>query len=258
MPDYLADLALRARARVRRGYYDTHSRAARSPRVLTEAITECFGNPIITEVKYASPSLGRIRGNGSPVEIAEAMIRGGACALSVLTASDDFSGRLQNLGSVARKLPVPVIMKDIVVSPRQLKAGSDLGADAVVLISEAFTRKLCEVSIDEMIEESSKLGLEVLAEANSIAEFESLFSYDADLYGINNRNLSTFQVELTRTEEILSRRERPDGPIVSESGIESGEDVRRLKQAGADAFLVGASVMRAANVEEKVRELVQA
>jgi len=184
------------------------------------------------------------------------MLRGGACALSVLTVSDDFNGHLKNLGQIAEKFPVPILMKDIIVSPRQLRAGSDLGADAVVLISEVFSRGLGEVSLDEMIEESSRLGLEVLAEANSRDEFESLSRRDVDLYGINNRDLSTLKVELSRTEEILSEAEKPGGPVVSESGIESRKDVRRLKRAGAEAFLVGSSVMRAANIEEKVRELV--
>ncbi|HEX4921661.1 MAG TPA: indole-3-glycerol-phosphate synthase, partial [Candidatus Bathyarchaeia archaeon] len=213
---------------------------------------------IITEVKYASPSLGRIREDGSPVEIARAMVKGGACALSVLTASDGFNGKLENLRLVADEFPVPILMKDIIVSPRQLKAGSDQGADAVVLISELFTRDLAEVGLDVMIEESSKLGLETLVETNSSTEFASFSNHGIDLYGINNRDLSTFQVELSRTEEILSKNVHPDRLVVSESGIETGKDVRRLRRAGARAFLVGASVMRAANIEEKVRELVGA
>ena len=258
LPDYLADLATKAHARVRQGYYETRSYASRTPRSLSEAIIECSHTPVITEVKYASPSLGGIRESGSPVEIAEAMVKGGACALSVLTASDGFNGKLENLRQVAHGLRVPVLMKDIIVSPRQLKAGSDHGADAVVLISELFTRGLGEISLDEMVEEASKLGLETLVEANTSSEFASLSKHEVDLYGINNRDLSTFKVELSRTEEILSNTIRPDRPIVSESGIASGEDVRRLRRAGAEAFLVGTSVMRASNIEEKVRELVAA
>ena len=258
LTDHLAELATKAHARVRQGYYETRSHISRTPRSLSEAIIECPQTPIITEVKYASPSLGRIRKDGSPVEIAGAMIKGGACALSVLTASDGFHGKLENLEQVARGFPVPVLMKDIIVSPRQLKAASDQGADAVVLVSELFTKGLGEIGLDEMIEESSRLGLETLVEATSSTEFASLAHHHIDLYGINNRDLSTFQVELSRTEEILSKTLRPDGPVVSESGIESGEDVRRLRRAGAEAFLVGTSVMRAANIEEKVRELVEA
>ena len=258
MSDHLAELAAKAHARVRQGYYETRSRTSRKPKRLYQAIIDCSQTPIITEVKYASPSLGAIRENGSPVEIAQAMVNGGACALSVLTASDGFNGKLENLRQVVNGFPVPVLMKDIIVSPRQLKAGSDIGADAVVLISELFTRGLGEIGLDAMIEESSKLGLETLVEATSSSEFASLAHHQVDLFGINNRDLSTFQVELSRTEEILSKTRRPDRPVVSESGIESGADIRRLKRAGAKAFLVGTSVMRAANIEKKVRELVQA
>ncbi len=186
------------------------------------------------------------------------MVAGGACALSILTDPDSFDGSLSTLGLVTQNIPVPVLMKDIIVSPRQLRAGANLGADAVVLISELFTRKLGELSLDEMIEESSRLGLEVLAEANSSREFELLSQHRADLYGINNRDLSTLKVELSRTEKILAEAKRPDRPIVSESGIESGEDIRRLKRAGAEVFLVGTSVMRSMDVEGKVRELVAA
>lgn len=258
LTDYLAELATKAHARVREGYYETRSDISRKPRSLFKAIVGSSQTAIITEVKYASPSLGRIRENGSPVEIASAMVKGGACALSVLTASDGFDGKLENLSQVAERIPVPVLMKDILVSPRQLKAGADRGADAVVLISELFTRGLGEVSLDAMIEESSELGLETLVETNGLSEFASLANHAIDLYGINNRDLSTFQVELSRTEEILSKHTQPDRPVVSESGIETGEDIRRLRRAGAEAFLVGRSVMRAANIEEKVRELVGA
>ena len=258
LTDYLAELAAKAHARVHEGYYENRSPMSRTSRSLSEAIIESPQTAIITEVKYASPSLGRIRENGSPIEIARAMVKGGACALSVLTVSDGFNGNLENLRQVAEEFPVPVLMKDIIVSPRQLKAGSDLGADAVVLISELFTRGLAEIGLDAMIEESSKLGLETLVETNSPSEFASLANHRVDLYGINNRDLSTFQVELSRTEEILSKTTRRDRPVVSESGIESGADVRRLRRAGAKAFLVGTSVMRAASIEEKVRELVRA
>ena len=258
MTDHLAELVAKAHARVRQGYYETRSHRSRKSRSLSEAIIECQQTPIITEVKYASPSLGAIREKSSPVEIAEAMVKGGACALSVLTPYDGFNGKLENLRQVAHGFPVPILMKDIIVSPRQLKAGSDLGADAVVLISELFTRGLGEIGLDAMIEESSRLGLETLVEATSSSEFASMTRHQIDLFGINNRDLSSFQVELSRTEEILSKTRRPDRPVVSESGIETRADIRRLKRAGAEAFLVGTSVMRAANIEEKVRELVQA
>ena len=258
MTDHLANLASKARARVARGYYDNSRLVSRRRMKLVDVIKECSHNPIITEIKYASPSSGKIRVDDSPLVVAKAMVGGGACALSVLTDPDNFDGNLDTLRIVAQGVPVPVLMKDIIVSPKQIRAGANLGADAVVLISEVFTRGLGEVTLDEMIEESSRNGLEVLAEANSPREFERLCGHEVDLYGINNRDLSTFKVELSRTEKILSETRRPHGPVVSESGIESDEDVRRLRRAGAEAFLVGTSVMRSTDIEGKVRELVTA
>jgi indole-3-glycerol phosphate synthase len=186
------------------------------------------------------------------------MLSGGACALSILTDPESFQGGLNVLSEVAEQVNVPVIMKDIIVSPRQLKAGAGGGADVVVLISELFSRGLTDTGLDETVEEARRLGLEVLVEANGALEFEKMRSHSPDLYGINNRNLLTFQVDLDTTERILSKTKRLDRPVVSESGIESAGDIRRLKSAGAQAFLVGTSIMKSANVESKVRELVNA
>ncbi len=186
------------------------------------------------------------------------MVGGGACALSVLTDPESFRGGLNVLSEVSEQVDVPVIMKDIIVSLRQLKAGASAGADAVVLISELFSKELTEMKLDETIGEAKRLGLEVLVEANGALEFEKMRTHKPDLYGINNRNLLTFEVDLDTTERILSKTKRLDRPVVSESGIESPLDIRRLKSAGAQAFLVGTSIMKAANVESKVRELVNA
>ena len=128
----------------------------------------------------------------------------------------------------------------------------------MVLISEIFSRKLSNVGLDSMILEANRLRLEVLVEANSAGEFENLRKFTPDLYGINNRDLSTFQLDLSTTERILAENSDLDRPIVSESGIESPDDIRRLKAAGAGAFLVGTSIMKSSDIERKVRELVNA
>jgi indole-3-glycerol phosphate synthase len=256
--DHLPALAAKARARVKRGYYDDAGTANTSARSLVDGIQESRKTPIITEIKYASPSAGKIREPGSPLQIARAMLRGGACAISVLTDPEIFDGNLKALETISRDSHVPTIMKDIVVSCQQLHAGARAGASAVVLISEVFTRKLSRIGLDSMIFEANRLGLEVLLEANSIGEFESLRRFKPDLYGINNRNLSTFRLDLSTTEKILAENHGMDRPVVSESGIESPNDIRRLKAAGAGAFLVGTSIMKSSDVEGKVRELVNA
>ena len=256
MKDHLPELAANARMRVERGYY-TQRREATSTRSLVESIKHSNKTPIIAEVKFASPSVGKIRDLGQPEDIAKAMMDGGACGISVLTDPENFEGNLETLAHIS-ELEVPTIMKDIIVSPEQLLAGKRAGASAVVLISEVFSKKLATVGLETMMLEASKLGLETLVEANSTFEFENLRQLRPDLYGINNRNLSTFELDLSTTEKILVSNPRIDRPLVSESGIESANDVRRLKAAGANAFLVGTSIMKAADIERKVSELVNA
>jgi indole-3-glycerol phosphate synthase len=256
--DHLPELAAKARARVKRGYYDRSGSANASRRSLVKTIQESRKTPVITEIKYASPSAGKIRESGSPLEIAKAILSGGACAISVLTDPENFDGDLDTLVTISREIEAPTIMKDIIVSLEQLRAAARAGASAVVLISEIFSRKLSGVGLDSMILEANRLGLELLVEANSASEFESLRRFRPDLYGINNRNLSTFQLDLSTTEKILAENVNMDRPVVSESGIESPHDITRLKAAGADAFLVGTSIMKSSDIEGKVRELVNA
>lgn len=256
--DHLIELALKAKARIKRGYYDRPNSMKHAHRSLVEAISQSERAAVITEIKYASPSAGKIRSLEAPLEISKAMLAGGACAISVLTDPDSFEGRLDTLRDLSQGVNVPVIMKDIVVSPVQLRAGAKAGADAVVFISEVFSKGLGEAGLKEMIAEAGQLGLETLVEVNGTSEFERLRQYKPELYGINNRDLSTFRLDLSTTEMILARTKNIDRPVVSESGIESTQDVRRLRKAGANAFLVGTSIMKSPDIEAKVRELVNA
>lgn len=256
--DHLPELTAKAKARVKRGYYDNRGTTNATRRSLVKAIQESKRTPVMTEIKFASPSAGKIRESRKPLQIAKAMLTGGACGISVLTDPENFDGDLETLATISRGTEAPTIMKDIIVSPKQLQAGARAGANSVVLISEVFTRKLSNIGLDSMILEANRLGMEVLVEANSASEFESLRRFRPDLYGINNRNLSTFQLDLSTTEKILAQNSDMDRPIVSESGIESPNDIRRLRSAGAEAFLVGTSIMKSHDIEGKVRELVKA
>jgi len=258
MVDYIAGLALKAGARVGRGDYDNVRRGGHPSKGLTETIQKVQGMPVITEVKFASPSAGKIREHGDPLRIARAMLKGGACAISVLTDPEDFQGNLDILALLSREVDVPVVMKDIIVSPVQIQAAAKAGAKAVVLISELFSRRLTEEPLDKLVREAGRLGVEVLLEANSPEEFRKLPEYKPDLYGINNRNLSTFQLDMSTTERVLATNGDVDRTVVSESGIENPRDIVRLRNAGAEAFLVGTSIMKSSDVESKVRELVNA
>ena len=258
MQTRLYELAQLAKKRVQIGYYDSTQRVSRPHSGLVEAIFQCKKNPIISEIKYASPSSGKIRDPEPASRIARQMLQGGACALSILTDPITFQGGLHILSRLAKTLRTPLIMKDIIVSPRQLLAASQSGADAVVLISELFSQGLGEVDLASMVKEARHLGLETLVEANGIDEFKNLQRYGPDLYGVNNRDLSTFRVDLGTTTSILSQTSAAGGLIVSESGIETASDVIGLRNSGANAFLVGTSIMKSPNIKAKVRELVNA
>src|SRR5437870_12854275 len=145
----------KSRVRVGRGYYNNVQRGEHSSKGLAETIQKHEATPVITEVKFASPSAGKIREHGDPLRIAKAMLKGGACAISVLTDPDDFQGNLDTLATLSRDVDVPLVMKDIIISPVQVQAAARAGASAVVLVSELFSRRLIEESLDRLVREAS-------------------------------------------------------------------------------------------------------
>jgi indole-3-glycerol phosphate synthase len=147
-------------------------------------------------------------------------------------------------------------MKDIIVDPVQVEAAAKMGASAVLLIYQVFSGGYVGRTLSELVELAHSLGLEVLLEAGSEAEFSAALRTEADMVGINNRDLRTLKVDLGTTRRILTSVRGCGRIVVSESGIEGPEDVRLLHRCGANAFLIGSAVMLAENVEEKVRELV--
>jgi len=258
MPDMLDVLARYAKEEVERGYYRVSEAPGRQLSSLKEAILQRRGAAIIAEVKAASPSLGVIRRRLAPETVAGAMERGGAAAVSVLTERKYFGGSLEALAKVREAVKVPLLMKDFVVSPEQVEAALRCGADAVLLIQALFDRGYCDVGVEEMIALARSKGLEVLLEAHTEEEYLSSLKTRADLAGINNRDLATFKVDLDTTRRILGRYGSARKPIVSESGIGRPEDIRALRLVGVDAFLIGSSIMKAVDVEAKVREFVTA
>jgi indole-3-glycerol phosphate synthase len=147
-------------------------------------------------------------------------------------------------------------MKDIIINPIQLEAASRIGANAVLLIEALFERKYCELSLDEMISEAHTRKLEVLLETHSESEFESAIETDADLVGINNRDLKTLKVDRGITERILKKYDSHEKVIISESGVMTPSDLLFLRGCGAQAFLIGSAIMMADNIEKKVKEFV--
>jgi indole-3-glycerol phosphate synthase len=258
MADFLDVLAQSAKATINSGYYEALEATAPSHVSLKRAIRETKNAAVITEIKAASPSAGTIRKNVNAGKIAESMQKGGAVGLSVLTEPKHFSGSLRSLVEARKAVALPILMKDIVLSPVQVEAASKAGADAVLLIEALFERGYCEFGIEEMIARAHSEGLEVLLEAHTAEEFRSAVRTHADLVGINNRNLATLSVDLEVTKRILERNGAEGKIVVSESGINTPADLRFLRGCGAHAFLIGSAIMLADDVEKKVKEFVQA
>ena len=259
MADFLDVLGRDAWETVNMGYYETVKEVTLSASLsLKEAVLKCTGAPVITEIKVASPSLGVIKENVDVRKVALAMEKGGAVGLSFLTEPKHFGGSLDAFSEARNQVELPILMKDIIVSQSQIDAAARMGANAVLLIEQLFRRGCCECDLHSMITYAHSYGLEVLLEAHTEEEFLSALKTEADLIGINNRNLENLEVNLNVTRTILTKHPTKEKLVVSESGIQNPTDIRFLHQCGAHAFLVGSSIMKASDIEKKVKELVAA
>ena len=211
---------------------------------------------LLTEIKFSSPSLGKIRTLADPVSIASQMIAGGSKALSVLTQPHLFNGSPEYFMNVRQTVDVPMLMKDIIIDKVQIDTAKKIGADFMLLIQSLFDQRFLS-EIDEFIGYGHKQGLEILLEVHTNQEFQNALKTNADLIGINNRNLDTLEIDLKTTEKILLGFEKKR-LILSESGIDTPEDIQYLKKCGADAFLIGSSIMKSDNIEKQVKKLVNA
>ena len=209
---------------------------------------------LLAEVKFSSPSLGKIRTLTDPVSIANQMIAGGSKALSVLTQPHLFHGAPEYFMKVRQAVDVPLLMKDIMIDKIQIDAAKKIGADYMLVIQSLFDQKFL-TDIDEFIGYGHKQGLKILLEVHTREEFQNALKTEADIIGINNRNLDTLEIDLKTTELVLSGYEK-SRIILSESGINTPEDIQYLKKCGADAFLIGSSIMKSDNIVEQVRKLV--
>ena len=149
-------------------------------------------------------------------------------------------------------------MKDFILRKEQIDTASKIGASAILLIQSLFTRQYCENSVEEMIDYAHSKDLEVLLETHTDNEFRSALKTSADIIVINNRNLKTLDVDLEVTCRILTKNPAEGRVIISESGVNTSNDIRFLRECGAQAFLVGSAIMEAKNITMKVKELVSA
>lgn len=258
MPDYIDVLAKDAMRSIKEGYYETTAKVAATPKSLKEAIiTSGKGNPIISEIKFASPSKGTIRENSDLGKIAKDMEKGGSVGISILTEPKHFKGNVKFITQVRDQVDVPILMKDFILSLEQIEFASRNGANTILLIQALFDRGYCEENVQSMIEHTHSKGLETLLEVHTENEFLNALKTDSDMIGINNRDLKTLKVNLEVTKHILTKHGTEGRVIVSESGINTSQDIRFLRNCGAQAFLVGTAIMKAGNIEEKVKELVE-
>jgi indole-3-glycerol phosphate synthase len=209
------------------------------------------GRRIIAEIKKASPSKGVIRADFDPVSIAKNYAVHGAAAISVLTEERFFQGRLQDLEHVRAAVELPLLRKDFILDPYQIVEAKSYGADAVLLIAALLEPGL----IRELRELAEALSLDVLVEVHTRNELEAAVIAGAHVIGINNRDLSTFEVSLSTTERLASLAPR-NAILVCESGIDSFDAIRRVEKAGVHVFLIGESLMRAPDPGARLSELL--
>ena len=210
------------------------------------------GISMICEIKKASPSKGLISPDFPYLEIAAAYERGGASCISCLTEPAYFLGSDRIFGEVRRAVSLPMLRKDFTVSAYQLDQARVMGADAALLIVSL----LDDGTLAAYLERCEELGIAALTETHNEEEIRRAVSAGAKIIGVNNRNLKDFSVDFENAARLRDRIP-PDRLYVAESGVRTAEDVARLRRIGADAALVGETLMRAADPAEKLRELMQ-
>ncbi len=208
-------------------------------------------NAIIAELKPASPSEGALLGSRTVDDLLSLYAASGVKGLSVLTEPEHFRGSLEYLQR-ASLLGLPLLMKDFVIGVEQLDAARAHGASAILLIATLFERGYSPIELDTMIEEAHRRSLEVLLEVTSSDEYRQALQTGAEMIGINNRDLTTLRVDLNRTAEILSAAPK-DRIVWSLSGMQTKDDLKKLREAGADAFLIGTNVLKADDPSAKLR-----
>ncbi len=198
---------------------------------------------MIAEVKRASPSAGTIAADFDPLTIARGYEKAGASALSILTDEKYFQGRLEYLSLIRSQVDIPCLRKDFIIHEAQIYEAVVAGADAILLIVAA----LDQPTLEHLLEVAHTYQLDALVEVHDLAELERALATDARIIGVNNRNLKSFTVDLATT-EALAEEVPDDILLVAESGIKTPADAERLAEAGADALLVGETLMRSTNI----------
>ena len=205
---------------------------------------------LIAEIKQASPSGGVLRRSFSLQDLAKIIVGAGVNALSILTEEDFFLGRINYIEEVSKLIDTPILRKDFIIDEVQVLESRAAGADAILLI----TKILDNHKLMRLYEVAKDLGMDVVVEVHTEKELRRVLPLSFDIIGINNRNLSNLKVDLNTTVKLVPFV--PKGAaVVSESGISNLKEILQLKGLGVNAVLVGEALMKAPNIEEKIREL---
>ena len=254
MADLLDKFIEKAKENLTEGYYKAGIKYEGKGASLRKTIDE-NSFTLICEIKHASPA-GEYSFDCMDVEKAAMEFKeNGADAISVVVEPKIFKGDLRNV-PVAKKTSLPVLFKDFVISEEQIEAAAAVGADAVLLIVKAAER--LHLDLDQLIDCAHHNGLEVLLESYDAGEMGRAAQTNADVLGINNRDLRTLKTDIGLTRRLLEDFEKNDRPVISESGIKNADDVRFVKKLGASGALVGTAIWKAENIGEKIVELKRA
>lgn len=227
------------------------------PRNFLEALRNGKTKPaLIAEVKKASPSKGVIQENFDPVAIAQSYQQGGASCLSVLTDAKFFQGSYENLAKVCQSVDLPILCKEFIIYPYQIYYARSKGADAVLLIAAILSNQ----DLQYFVKIINRLGMTALIEVHTLEELDQVLTIDGvSLVGINNRNLENFNLDLQTTSELLAKRgeqlKHQGILVVSESGLHTPKDLQFVEQAGADAVLIGESLVKQSDPAAAITKL---
>lgn len=206
---------------------------------------------VIAEMKQRTPTMGELSDDYHPADIAHAYAEGGAAAISVLTHMAGFGGRIEHIRAVRAATELPILRKDFVTDPYEVAEARACGADAVLLIVAA----LGAARLKELIALTRSRAIAALVEVHDEAQTTAALEAGAPAIGVNHRDLRTFTIDLGLTERLRKLVPR-EVVLVAESGIHSADDARRMREAGADAILVGEMLMRATDPAGQIRELI--
>jgi indole-3-glycerol phosphate synthase len=210
---------------------------------------------LLAEIKKASPSKGLIQKNFDPAAQLKAYEEAGADCISILTDQKFFQGSNEILKEVRGLTELPILRKEFIIDPLQIYESFFIGADVILLIAAVLELE----ELKQLLDLTKKLNLEAIVEVHNQEELEEVIKTDAEIIGINNRNLNDFSVDLKTTEIILKTIEnkglRDQYYFIAESGIKTKDDIEYLKKLGVDGVLIGETLMRAENPEAKIREL---